>query len=237
MSRVKVDGGGACTVARECLKLPRARAAGAAVSVGSRIYVMGGVEPYRRSPDPVNSSIRTTGSVLMLDTEASRLRWRRVASLRTPREHFNAVVASGRIWAFHGRNERSTRLASVELWAPGARRWRRERNAPVGTSANILGAVGSCVYSFGGEFTANNITGTLNASQVFHVPTRTWRRLDARVATRPTDAGGASTKHGTYGVVFREDGATKIMAPGGASTAWFDPVSKVHVFDPPRSCR
>ena len=24
-----------------------------------------------------------------------------------------------------------------------------------------------------------------------------------------------------------------IMAPGGAATAWFDPMSKVHVFTPP----
>lgn len=57
------------------------------------------------------------------------------------------------------------------------------------------------------------------------------------MSKRPLDAGGASSKHGTYGVVFQEEGSTRIMAPGGASTAWFDPVSKVHVFEPPRSCR
>ncbi len=30
-----------------------------------------------------------------------------------------------------------------------------------------------------------------------------------------------------------ENGVPKILAPGGAATAWFDPMSKVHVFTPP----
>jgi hypothetical protein len=35
----------------------------------------------------------------------------------------------------------------------------------------------------------------------------------------------------------REAGRVRIMAPGGASTARFDPMSKVDVFTPPRRCR
>ena len=218
------------------LRLPAARAAGAAVSLGTRIYVLGGVVPWRRSPDPVNKSIRTTSSVLFLDTARSPLRWRRAPALRQRREHFNAVVARGRIWVFHGRNEVSTHMRGVESWAPGERRWRREQPAPVGTSANILGAVRGCVYSFGGEFIASNVTGTLRASQVFNLRSRSWSRLRTTVRTTPLDASGADAKHGTYGVVYAEDGVTKIMAPGGAATAWFDPMSKVHVFTPPASC-
>ena len=237
--RVRASDGRPCAArSRDCLRLPRARAAGAAVSVGPRIYLLGGVEPYRRSPDPVNQSIRTTDSVLYLDPDRTPLRWRRAPRLNDPREHFNAVVGRGRIWAFHGRNERSTHMRQVESWSPGARRWRRDPEAPAGTSANILGAVGSCVYSFGGEFTANNITGTMNASQAFHLPTRSWRRVRSDVRKEPLDASGATTKHGTYGVVFEEDSSMRIMAPGGAPTAWFDPTSKVHVFTPPqRGCR
>jgi Ca2+-binding RTX toxin-like protein len=52
----------------------------------------------------------------------------------------------------------------------------------------------------------------------------------------PLDASGATSKHGTYGVRFIEGATIKIMAPGGAATAWFDPMSKVHVFDPPGGC-
>jgi hypothetical protein len=235
-SQVEGASGRACRRSADCLRLPHARAAGAAVSVGDRIYLMGGVEPYPNSPDPVNFSIRTTASVLVLDTSKRPLRWEPAPALEQPREHFNAVVAAARIWVFHGRNEVSTRLPGVESWAPGEAAWRREQDAPVGTSANVLAAVGDCVYSFGGEFTANNVTGTNNASQVFHVPTRSWRRLRTRIRTRPRDASGATTKHGTYGVVFLERGRARIMAPGGASTAWFDPMSKVHVFTPPRRC-
>lgn len=236
-SKARVSDGSACVGnGRDCLALPRARSAGAAVSVGDHIYVIGGVEPDPSPRDPVNEAIRTTASVLYLDTKSLPLRWRSAPALRERREHFNAVVAGGRIYVFHGRNERSTHLASVESWKQGERRWRRHQAAPAGTSANILAGAGDCVYSFGGEFIASNVTGTVNASQVFHVPTGTWRRLRTRTRTRPLDAAGAISKHGTYGVPFQEDGTAKIMAPGGAPTAWFDPTSKVHVFTPPRRC-
>ncbi|HEU4383630.1 MAG TPA: hypothetical protein VFR85_09015, partial [Anaeromyxobacteraceae bacterium] len=111
--------------------------------------------------------------------------------------------------------------------------WRPEENAPVGASANILALVGNRVFSFGGEFIASNITGTLISSQFFDVTTRRWSRLQTTFATTPLDASGADAKHGTYGVTIVEEGVSKIMAPGGASTAWFDPMSKVHVFTPP----
>jgi hypothetical protein len=80
------------------------------------------------------------------------------------------------------------------------------------------------------------VSGTVRTSQVFDVRSRTWSRLRTRVRTEPLDATGADNKHGTYGIAFRENGRTRIMAPGGASTAWFDPISKVHVFTPPRRC-
>jgi hypothetical protein len=201
---------------------------------------MGGVVPYENSPDPVNQSIRTTDSVIYLDTTVFPLRWRRAPSLHASREHFNAVVRRGRIWVFQGRNEVSTHLRGVESMRPGKGGWRREQDAPVGASANILAAVGRRVYSFGGEFIASNISGTLQASQVFDVRTRSWSRLATTVTTGPLDATGADAKHGTYGVTIVEDGVRKIMAPGGAATAWFDPMSKVHILShqpaDPSSC-
>jgi hypothetical protein len=232
-SPVRVADGRPCRPGEQCLTLPTPRSAGAAVSFGRRIYLMGGVVPYENSPDPVNQSIRTTDSVIYLDTTVFPLRWRRAPSLHVSREHFNAVVRRGRIWVFQGRNEVSTHLRGVESMRPGRGGWRREQDAPVGASANILAAVGRRVYSFGGEFIASNITGTLQASQVFDVSTRSWSRLATTVTTGPLDATGADSKHGTYGVTIVENGVRKIMAPGGAATAWFDPMSKVHIFIPP----
>ncbi len=231
-SEVRVSDGEPCGAGDECLALPASRSAGAAVSFGNRIYVMGGVVPFEDSPDPVNQSIRTTSSVIYLDTTVFPLRWVEAPSLHEGREHFNAVVVDGRIWVFQGRSEASTHMRGVESMRPDHGGWRKEQEAPVGASANILAAVGKLVYSFGGEFIASNITGTLHASQVFDVRTRTWSRLATTVATTPLDAAGADAKHGTYGVTIVENGVAKIMAPGGASTAWFDPMSKVHVFTP-----
>jgi hypothetical protein len=89
---VRVTDGRPCRPGEQCLTLPTPRAAGAAVSFGRRIYLMGGVVPYENSPDPVNQSIRTTDSVIYLDTTVFPLRWRRAPSLQASREHFNAVV-------------------------------------------------------------------------------------------------------------------------------------------------
>jgi hypothetical protein len=232
--KIRVSDGQPCGQGEECLGIPTARAAGAAVSVGNRIFLIGGVEPAPADArDPVNESIRTTASVLALDTTAFPLRWEEAPSLNESREHFNAVVAADRIWVFQGRNERDTNMRGVESLGTGDTAWRQEQDAPVGASANILAAVGDRVFSFGGEFIASNITGTLTASQVFDVSTRQWSRLQTTVETTPLDATGADAKHGTYGVTITEEGVQKIMAPGGATTAWFDPTSKVHVFTPP----
>jgi hypothetical protein len=232
-TQVRVSDGQPCSGSDACLKLPSPRSAGAAVSVGTRIFVIGGVEHVMDSPDPVNQSIRTTASVLSLDTTQLPLRWEEAPTLRESREHFNAVVVDGRIWVFQGRNEQSTHMRGVESFALDESEWRQEQDAPVGASANILAAVGNRVFSFGGEFIASNITGTLIASQVFDVGTREWSRLETTVSNTPLDAAGADAKHGTYGVTITEEGVQKIMAPGGAATAWFDPMSKVHVFTPP----
>lgn len=214
------------------LRLPSRRAAGAAVSVGNRIYVLGGVVPFPASPDPVNQAIRTTDSVIYLDTKRFPLTWRRAPSMRERREHFNVVFADGRLWVFQGRNERTTHMRGVESLAPAVPVWRREQDAPVGAGANVLARIGRRVYSFGGEFIASNITGTLTSSQFFDLDSRSWSRLQTRKRAEPLDASGADSKHGTYGAVIVEDGKHKLMSPGGAATAWFDPMSKVHVFLP-----
>ena len=112
------------------------------------------------------------------------------------REHFNGVAAGDRLWVFHGRNELSTHMRSAESWAPGEPTWRREQDAPIGTSANVLAAVGDCFYSFGGEFIASNVTGTVINSQVFHVPSRTWRLLESAVSRMPLNAAGAPASTG-----------------------------------------
>jgi hypothetical protein len=216
------------------LELPEPRSAGAAVSVGNRIYLIGGVVPSPNSPDPINRSISTTASVIYLDTTQSPLQWRTAPSLHESREHINAVYADGRIWVFQGRNERSTHLRGVESMAvrDHGGGWRKEQDALFGASANVLGRIGRRVYSFGGEFIASNITGTVISSQFFDLDTRSWSRLQTTVRTTPLDASGADSKHGTYGAVIIENGQEKIIAPGGAATAWFDPMSKVHVFTP-----
>lgn len=152
------------------------------------------------------------------------------------REHFTAVVALDRIYAVRGRNEQSPRMRSVESWAPGEAAWRQEEDAPIGGSAGIVAAVNECIYAFGGEFTPFTHTGTLRASQVFHVPSGAWRTLDAEIQEEPLDAGDVLHLHGVFAALFEEDGQTKIFVAGGGDEAWGSPISKTHIFTPPQSC-
>jgi hypothetical protein len=221
---------------RDCLRLPRPLAAGFAVSFGDRIYILGGVEWDDTPADPVNAPIVATANVWVLDTAARPFDWVEAPPMHTPREHFTAVVVGGRIYALQGRNQWSPRLQAVESWAPGEVEWRPEPDAPIGASANIVGAVGSCIYAFGGEFIATTHTGTLSVSQVFHVPTNTWRILEPAFREEPYDASLADRLHGVFGAVITETGEQKIIAPGGGERAWLAPISRVHFFTPPEQC-
>jgi N-acetylneuraminic acid mutarotase len=220
----------------DCLRLPEPRAAGFAVSHGGGIYVFGGVVENEAPRDPANEAIRADDRVYSLDTAQFPLQWQEMPSMNEPREHFNAVVVEERIYAVRGRNEESPRMRGLESWAPGEEAWQQEEEAPIGGSAGIVAAIDQCIYAFGGEFTPFTHTGTLRASQVFHVPSGAWRTLDSDVQDEPLDASDVLHLHGVFAATFEEEGQTKILVAGGGDEAWGSPISKVHIFTPPEGC-
>jgi hypothetical protein len=219
-----------------CLRLPEARAAGAAVSVDGGIYLLGGVVDNEDPRDLTNEAIRPDERVYFLDTSELPLRWQEMPSMNEARGHFTAVVVGGRIYAIGGRTAEDTRMRGVESWALGVDAWRQEQPAPVGGSAGIVAAVGECIYSFGGEFTPLRHTGTLLVSQVFHVPSGVWRTLHSRIESSPLDATEVLQLQGVFGAVLGEAGAERIFVLGGGDQAWGSPISKTHSFTPPESC-
>jgi hypothetical protein len=220
----------------ECLRLPEARAAGFAVSLEGGIYLLGGVVENEQPRDPANEAIRADQRVYFLDTAQFPLQWQEMPSMNEAREHFTAVVVDGRIYAIRGRNEASSRMRGVESWAPGEEAWRQEEEVPVGGSAGIVAVIDECIYVFGGEFTPFTHTGTLLASQVFHVPSGAWRTLQTEVQEEPLDASDVLHLHGVFAATFEEDGQTKILAAGGGDEAWGSPISKSHIFTPLEGC-
>jgi N-acetylneuraminic acid mutarotase len=153
---VRFDG----TAWRELRPLPWPRAAAAAATLGGRVYVVGGV---------------AVGGLAhsMLAYDQRRGRWRALPG-PTPRQHLAAAAAGGRIYAIGGRIAGSnTNVAMVESWAPGERRWRRERALPEPRGGTGAATVGGLVVSVGSE----SPQGTSGAVYALDVRKAAWTLL------------------------------------------------------------
>jgi non-specific serine/threonine protein kinase len=119
--------------------LPVVRAAAAAVALRGKLYVVGGVGPRGLAK-----------AMLVYDPVARRWSQARGPS---PREHLAAAAAGGRVYVLGGRSAGyDTNTALVESWAPGERRWRRERPLPEGRGGTAAATIaGGTVVSIGGE--------------------------------------------------------------------------------------
>lgn len=141
-------------------RMPFPRGAAAAAVVGSRLYVVGGVGPAGLARN-----------ALALDL--TRGRWSVLAGPR-PREHLAAASAGGRVYALGGRLAGiDTNLATVESFAPGERRWRREPSLPQARGGTGAAAVAGRIVSVGGEEPG----GTIGRVYRFDPATRRWSRL------------------------------------------------------------
>jgi Kelch motif protein len=179
-SAYRLDGGSW----RRLTPLPRRRAAAAAVALGGRLYVVGGV---------------TDGGLArsLLSYDPGRNRWRLLPG-PTPRQHLAAAAAGGRIYAIAGRIAGAdTNVDTVESWAPGEPRWRRERPVPEARSGTGAATIGNVVVSVGSESPA----GTSSAAYALDIRTGEWSRLP----DLPTP------RHGLGVVAFRGE----VLAIGG----------------------
>jgi N-acetylneuraminic acid mutarotase len=164
--------------------LPRRRAAAAAVALDGRLYVIGGVGPRGLAR-----------SMLVYDPGSNR--WVQAPG-PTPRQHLAAAAAAGRIYAIGGRVAGAdTNVATVESWAPGERRWRREPPLPEARGGTGAAARDGVIVSVGSEAPA----GTSSTVYAFDVRTHAW----ARLADLPT------SRHGLGVVAF----GSAVFAIGG----------------------
>jgi non-specific serine/threonine protein kinase len=140
--------------------LPFVRAAAGAAALKGRLYVFGGIGPYGLAR-----------SMLVYDPDTRR--WSTLPG-PTPRQHLAAAAAGGRIYALAGRAAGyDTNVGTVESWAPGERRWRREPDVPEPRGGTGAAAVRGQIVSAGAEAPA----GTSAAVYAFDVASRRWVRL------------------------------------------------------------
>jgi len=140
------------------LRLPAARGAAGAAALRGVVYVVGG---------------RGVGGLARNVLAYDGRRWR-ILPGPTPREHLAVAAARGRLYAIGGRMAGyDTNVGTVESWAPGERRWRRETSLPEARGGTGAAAVGGTIVSVGGEAPS----GTLQAVFAYDIARRAWRRL------------------------------------------------------------
>ena len=137
--------------------MPEPRLAGAAVTLGDHIYVIGG----------------TGGSNALLRYDPARDEWTSLASLHESREHTAAVVLDGKIYALGGRWSGTGELTSVEMYDPATDSWTTAPPLQIARGGFAAVAVDGQLYAIGGEVLIGE-NRALTSVEVFDPEKGTW---------------------------------------------------------------
>ncbi len=118
--------------------LPTPRGAAGAVTIGDRIYVVGGVVDEQR---------KTTLEAYDLDTG----RWESLAPMQSPRDHLGAATLDGKLYALGGRRGNAVALDDFERYDPASDRWERLPGPPEATAGFGFEAANGRLVASGGE--------------------------------------------------------------------------------------
>ncbi|QDC12762.1 kelch repeat-containing protein [Rhodococcus ruber] len=139
--------------------MPQARAAGAAVTIGDRIYVFGG---------QADDTLLTTTDVY----DGSS--WSTVADLPTPREHLAATTDGTYAYAVGGRDLAADKnVATVERYDPGTDTWTALPDMPTPRGGLGVTHLDGRIVAAGGE----EPTRVLADVEAFDLITGTWSEL------------------------------------------------------------
>jgi N-acetylneuraminic acid mutarotase len=163
--------------------MPEERAAAGAAIVKGKLYVVGGIG----SP---TLGQRSDLAKKALVYDIARRRWSAIPG-PTPREHLGVTALNGRIYAVGGRTAGAdTNLAVVEVYVPGAQKWKRLPRIPAKRGGTGAAGAGRWIVSAGGE------TATVTIRTVYRYDVR--RRRWSRLPNLPT------ARHGLGVVAFGE---------------------------------
>ena len=187
----------------------RARGAGGIAAYEGRIYYAGGLNDGR--------------AVSWFDVyDPERDSWSSLPDLPRPRDHFQAIVAGGKLYAIGGRDsELGKEIAATDVYDFASGSWSSAAPIPTLRGGFAAALVGDEIYVIGGE-DANGAHGTVEA---YDVRRGTWRAAD------PLPDG----RHGTQAIVC---GGAVYVAAGGRTQGGENPSSLHDAYFPPgaRGC-
>jgi hypothetical protein len=146
---------------QEIARMPAPRMAGAAVTIGRRIYVVGGAA----SASALHKSIYAY--------DIDRKEWRIGPDMPTARDHLAAVAVRGKVCAVGGRMlSMSRNLGAVECFDPATDKWEAHAEMPTPRGGLGAAAIGDKIVAVGGE----RPEGTFADVEVLDLATGTWSR-------------------------------------------------------------
>lgn len=145
---------------RSLRAMPEPRSAGAAVTLGNFIYVVGGVGPSGRT----------------LRYEPGQDRWKLLKSTLQRREHIAAVVTEGKIVVIGGRFQGSGEFASSEIYEPTNDEWHRGPSINTARGGHDAAIYRGSLIVFGGEIIMQKYKKTLRDSERLDHLSGKWRK-------------------------------------------------------------
>jgi N-acetylneuraminic acid mutarotase len=155
-------------------RMLEARSAGAAVTLGDKIYIIGGVG----------------GSEGLLEFSPAEQAWQLLNGPSQPREHVSAVAFQGEIWVLGGRWGGLGELVTVEIYNPTNNTWREGQPLNTARAGFAAAVVAGHIMVAGGEVIING-SETLDSLEILAPGGSNWQ-LGPKLPIPMHGVGGAA---------------------------------------------
>lgn len=180
---------------RALAPLPTKRGSPVAVTVGERMYVIGGTTnaPGQSAVHPARPHV-SLGTVEEYDPTSNT--WRARASMPTPRNHAVGGAANGKVYVIGGRvggafiTGPSSNTDIVEEYDPAADAWSYRAKMPTPRSAMAAGVHEGRIYVSGGEYQDARMMATFRALEAYDPARNAWAVLPSMPTARHGLAAG-----------------------------------------------
>jgi N-acetylneuraminic acid mutarotase len=178
--------------------MPTKRGSPVAVTVGDRIYVIGGATTPPGTSEPAVHPQRphiSVGTVEEYDPATNT--WRARRPMPTPRNHTTAGVVNGKVYVIGGRVGAAfisvgSNVDVVEEYDPATDTWGAVRaRMPSARSAMASGVLGGRIYVTGGEGQTGQYMTTFRALEAYDPAANRWSVLPPMPVSRHGLAGAA----------------------------------------------
>ena len=177
--------------------MPTKRGSPVAVTVGNKMYVIGGATTPPGSNEPAVHPQRPHISVSTVEEyDPAANTWRARSPMPTPRNHATAGVVNGKVYVIGGRvgaafiSAGSSNVDVVEEYDPATDSWGSARaRMPSARSAMASGVYGGRIYVTGGEGQNAQMMYTFRALEAYDPAANRWTLLPSMPVSRHGLAG------------------------------------------------